>query len=104
MPKQRNITLKMDPLLTKMCEFFEKMWRKEHPDITDQLDHATFVATFLGAFINSGSADLAEDENGEPIWKATEKLVREVGPELGELQPSPAPDIEPRDPGYYDIH
>jgi hypothetical protein len=104
MSKQRNITLKMDRLLTEMCGFYEKMWRKEHPDTTAQLDHAAFATIFLGAFISSGSADLAEDENGEPIWKATEKLVREVGPELGKLQPSPAPDIEPRDPGYYDVH
>ena len=47
---------------------------------------------------------MVEDENGQPIWKATERLVREVGPELGKFQPSPAPDFGHPDLGYYDIH
>jgi hypothetical protein len=97
-------TLKMDRLLTEMCEFYEEMWRKDNPDFADQLDKSGFATAFLGTYIHFGRADLVEDENGQLIWKATEKLVREVGPELGKLQPSPAPDFEPRDLGYYGIH
>ena len=97
-------TLKMDRLLTEMCEFYSEMWREDHPEIKHQMDESGLAIAFLSTCIHFGLADLVEDENGQPIWKATEKMVRDVGPELGKLQPSPAPDFEPRDLGYYDIH
>jgi len=45
----------------------------------------------LRTFTSAGWARLMIGEDGHPIWKATEKLVREVEPELGSLQPCPAP-------------
>jgi len=99
----KTLTLKMDPLLTEMCEFYEEMWRKDNPARSRLLNKSEFIKNFLTASFSCGNADLVEDENGQPIWKATKKLVRELGPELGQLQPSPAPDL-PVDIGFYDKH
>jgi hypothetical protein len=98
-----TLTLKMDPLLTEMCEFYEEMWRKNNPAESHLLNKTDFIKNFLTALFSRGKADLVEDENGQAIWKATKKLVCELGPELGQLQPSPAPDL-PQDIGFYDKH
>jgi hypothetical protein len=82
----------MDPLLTYMCKRYA-----QYPSIAKQYGKMLDVA-FILAFMDLGLARLMK-ENGQPIWKATKKLVRDVGPELGRLQPSPAPDCEPEDWG-----
>jgi hypothetical protein len=69
----------------------------------ERYSKSEFIKNFLTVSFSCGNADLVEDENGQPIWKATKKLVRELGPELGQLQPSPAPDL-PMDIGFYDKH
>jgi hypothetical protein len=67
-------TLKMDPLLTDMCEFYEEMWRKDNPAESHLLIKSEFIECFLTMCFSFGKADLVEDENGQPIWKATKKL------------------------------
>ena len=91
------LPVRMDPLLTYMCECYEELWRRQHPGIAKRLNKRGFDEACLRTFTHLGLAKLVVEENGQEIWKATQKLVRDVGPEMGRLQPSPAPDCEPQD-------
>jgi hypothetical protein len=86
----------MDPLLTEMCKRYEQLWRKQLPGLAKQLGKGGFDVAFLATLTDRGLAKLVVEENGQEIWKATQKLVRDVAPELAKLQPSPAPDYEPQ--------
>ena len=90
------VAVRMDPLLTEMCKRYEELWRRQVPGVAKQLGKGGFDVAFLATLTDRGLAKLVAEENGREIWKATQKLVRDVGPELVKLQPSPAPDYEPQ--------
>jgi hypothetical protein len=83
---------RMDPLLREMCKFYDQLWRSNNPGDAELMPKSVLTSAFLRAMSETGRARLVMGEDGRPIWKATEKLVRHLGPEAASLQPCPARD------------
>jgi len=75
---------KMDSVLTEMLAFYEQKYREDHPGAA--IDRTGITKAFLMAFQSLGLARLGEDAGGGFIWKATDKLVGELGPAAKFLQ------------------